>query len=381
MKVTIRDRSVLNSMRPIDVLSYLRAAGWLSQGELGDKGVILTKVHNTHEQELLVPMRRDLADFAIRMAEVLAALENIEVRSQEEILRDIVTTSFDLIRVRSASASAADGSIPIGMGVSLFEQARDMMLSAACSTVSPRAYWARRRPPKAMGFLEGVRLGQTERGSYVLTIQSPVPPAFKDDLFEDTPFERQVSETLVHSLFSVKDAARQSLMSQDFAPFRLAVDRGVSANLCDALVSLASATPETGIEVSVTYSPNRPPTQGESHIVTTFSQDLIPVIEEASRVFKQTEPEEEFSLFGFVEHLDRAQGMPDGRIAIRGLVDEQYRRVIVDLPNAWYQQALQAHGDNVPVFCERDLVKERRSYELRNPRNFTTLGFNETDTA
>jgi hypothetical protein len=363
-------------MRPIDVMSYLRAAGWLTQSELGDKGVIVTKGEGLGEQELLVPMRRDLADFAIRMAEVLAGLERVESRSQEEILRDILTTSFDLIRVRSASTSAADGSIPIGTGVSLFEQARDMMLAAACSTVSPKAYWARRRPPKATGYLEGVRLGQTERGSYVLTIQSPVPPAFKNALFEDVdvPFERQVSETLVHSLVSVKDAARQFLISREFEPFRRAVDSGVSANLCDALVALASAAPETGIEISVTYSPNRPPAQGGSHVVTAFSPDLIPVIEEASRVFKQTEPAEEFSLIGFVERLDRAQGTPDGRIAIRGLVDEQPRRVIVDLPNVWYQQALQAHGENRPVFCVGELVKERRSYELINPRNFTMLG-------
>jgi len=373
MKVTIRDRSVLNSMRPIDVMSYLRTAGWSTQTEIGDKGVIVTKTHGAEEQELVVPMRRDLADFAIRMAEVLAVLENVELRSQEEILRDIITTSFDLIRVRSASASAADGSVPIGIGVSLFEQARDMVMAAACSTVAPKAYWARRRPAKATAYLEGVRLGQTERGSYVLTIQSPVPPLFKNDSFEDTPFERQVSETLMQSLASVKEAARDALMTQDFEPFRRAINYGVSANLCDALVSLARATPENVLEISLTYSPNRPQPHGNSHIITTFSQDLIPMIEEASRVFKSIEPEEEFSLFGFVEHLDRSPGTPEGRIAIRGLVDEQLRRVVVNLPDHWYKQALQAHGENRPVFCIGELVKQSRSYELINPREFHSV--------
>lgn len=380
MRLTIRDRNALNAVRPIDAMTYLRATGWVAQERLGDKGAILMKAGEPSETALTVPLRSDLADFAVRISEMLSTLEGVEKRSQFEILTDITTTSFDLIRVRSTSTLAASGSIPIDLGVSLFEQAREMMLAAACSTVSPKAYWARRRPKQATTYLEGVRLGQTERGSYVLTVQSPIPPAFKGELFGEDPFERQVSRTLIGALNYTKDAAQQALTSEDFEPFRRGIERGVSANLCDALVSLARATPESAVEVSVTLSRNRPTENAQNHFTSTFQQDLIPVIEEASRVFKETEPEEEFMLFGFVERLDRAVGTPIGRIAIRGIVAERPRRIFVDLPEAWYHEAIRAHDENNPIFCVGDLVKEGRTFQLLNPREFMVARGNDQDT-
>jgi hypothetical protein len=380
VRLTIRDRNTLNAVRPIDAMTYLRSAGWVTQERLGDKGVILAKAGEPSESALTVPLRSDLADFAVRISEMLSILERIEGRSEFEILTDINATSFDLIRVRSASALAASGSIPIDLGVSLFEQAREMMLAAACSTVSPKAYWARRRPKQAITYLEGVRLGQTERGSYVLTVQSPIPPAFKGESFGEDPFERQVSQTLIGALSYTKDAAQQALTSEDFEPFRRGIEKGVSANLCDALVNLARATQESALEVSVTLSRNRPNETPHSHFSATFQQDLIPVIEEASRVFKETAPEEEFSLFGFVERLDRAVGTPTGRIAIRQLVAERPRKIVIDLPESWYHEAIRAHDENNPIFCVGELVREGRTFQLLNPREFMVVRGNDQDT-
>ena len=379
MRVTIRDRAALAAIRPINVLAYLRAAGWENQTELGDRAVLMTKANSGGEEEVLVPIRREVADFALRMSEVLVTLERVENRSQEEILSDIVTTSFDLIRVRSTATSAADGSVPIALGVSLFEQARDMVLAAACAAVSPKAYWARRRPPKAVQYLESVRLGQTERGSYVLTVQSPVPPPLRNELSDDVPFERKVSETLVDALAQIKIAAQQSLLTQDFEPFRRAIEQGVSANLCDAIVSLANATSESGLEVSVTYSRTRAPRNGDVHVIATFPPDMIPVIESASRIFKQIDPEEDFSLLGYVERLNRAIGTLSGRVVISSVVDGQPKRITVDLPDRWYEEAILAHKENRAVFCEGELVKEGRSYRLLSPRSFMTLPEIETE--
>jgi hypothetical protein len=97
----------------------------------------------------------------------------VERRSESEILQDLVTTSSDLIRVRAPSREAESGSLPIEEAVAFVERSPDLVLAAACAAITKRAHFASRKPTKAMEYLSRERMGQTERGSDVLTILSP----------------------------------------------------------------------------------------------------------------------------------------------------------------------------------------------------------------
>ena len=110
------------------------------------------------------------------MAELVGILATKENRSQLEVLSDLQTAGSDVIRVRFRHASSNDGSISLDQGEALVENAREMMLAGACAAVQPKPYYLRRRPEEANRFLRGLRMGQTERGSYVLTVYSPVSP-------------------------------------------------------------------------------------------------------------------------------------------------------------------------------------------------------------
>ena len=208
MKTTINDREVLAALRPVDLLAYLRSAGWNRQAEIGERASLWIKnAGNGEGEDVSVPLRRDAADFVLRAAEVLSTLERLEGRAQEDILRDITSTSSDLVRIRALTPESGDGTIPLSVGVDMVEHARELLEAAACATVGPRQFWARRRPPQATDFMSQVRMGQTERGSYVLTILSPVAPALKDDSDAESPFERRVTETLTRALRAVLHAA------------------------------------------------------------------------------------------------------------------------------------------------------------------------------
>ena len=101
MNVTIRDRNVLNSLRPADLLTYLRASGWQRESEIGDKAESWVKsAEGRLEADLLVPLRRQAGDFALRVSELLKTLEDVEGRSQEEIVEDIEAASTDTERWR-----------------------------------------------------------------------------------------------------------------------------------------------------------------------------------------------------------------------------------------------------------------------------------------
>jgi hypothetical protein len=378
MKVTVRDQGILNSLRPVDLIAYLRASGWSREAEIGNKASVWVKPDGPQPQDVLVPLRRDAADFAMRIAEVLAQLELVEQRSQEDIVKDLITASADLVRIRTLSAGSADGTIPLDIGVALVEHAREMVLAAACAAVAPSAYWPRRKPLKAADFIEKVRMGQTERGSYVLTIHSPVPPALRADVPAESPFERQVTEMLSRSLVAARAAAQQAVETGDLQPFRAAIHNGVSANLCDALVGLGRVSPNNGIEVSISWSRSRP-VNGAPRSTSAISSDLIPVIQEASRLFKETEPREDFELFGFVERLDRPVGANTGHVTVNALIDERPRRVLLELGDPEYQLALQGHKESRLIACLGDLKREGRSFQLQSPRQFRLLEMEEAE--
>jgi hypothetical protein len=376
MKALIQDRESLQAIGPLELMSYLRSRGWTKEADVGDKASLWVNTLDTYTAEVAVPLRRDFRDYAIRIAEVLRSLEQVENRSQLEVFRDVQTNSSDLIRLRASTGTVSDGSLPIDDGVQFVSQARDLVLAAACATVMPRPHWPRRRPPQALQYLRAVRLGQTEHGSFVLSILSPVPPSLHSpDATEwnPSPFERKVTETLQDALISARSAALMAAASGNVEPFSEAIDRGVSANLCDALVGLAKVnTDTTAVDIEISWAPTRRSTRTYASI--TFSKDEIPWLEQASLFFKKTAPPEAMEIVGFVGKLEKLAGEPIGTVRVDGITEKGPQKVFIDLGDSDYHVAVHAHDRELPVRCTGELVKDGRSYRLRNPQDFALYG-------
>jgi hypothetical protein len=231
---------------------------------------------------------------------------------------------------------------------------------------------------KATEYLSKVRMGQTERGSYVLTILSPVAPALAPegelplDLEPSEPYERQVTRTLAEGLAAMEHAARDAAASGGLAGFEQAVQSGVSANLCDAVAGLSAVSPGEGLDIRIAWSRTRPMTNTVSSRVFLGS-DSIPLIQEAARLFKDTAPVEDVEVQGFVTRLARGPTETSGEVTLEGLLDGQLRRAIVELGEGIYSLAVQAHEQRQRVACAGDLVKERGGFRLLNPRHFRVL--------
>jgi hypothetical protein len=233
-----------------------------------------------------------------------------------------------------------------------------------------------------MEYLSRVRMGQTERGSYVLTILSPVAPALAPEgelplgLAPPEPYERQVIRTLAEGLAAMEQAARQAASSGGMAAFEHAVGLGVSANLCEAVAGLSAVSPADGLDIRIAWSRTRPAEPSiPSRIV--LGSDSIPLIQEAARLFKDTAPVEDVEIQGFVTRLARGPREPSGDVTLEGLVDGQLRRAVVELGEGIYSQAVQAHEQRQRVACAGDLVKERGGFRLQNPRHFRVLSGEE----
>ena len=200
--------------------------------------------HGESKFEVVMPMRRDLADYDIRVAEIIETISAVENRSQLEIIRDLFRSSSDVVRLRARPGGSSTGMVSIDEGVVLYEQARDLIMAAACSTEQKKAVFPSRKPNKAINYVKETKFGQTEHGSYVLTIVSPVSPTSEvlqspNDLFSDGTFGRRVIITLASAVSKVRAAALSAAVTGKINVFDETVQHGVSANLCDAIVGIS----------------------------------------------------------------------------------------------------------------------------------------------
>jgi hypothetical protein len=269
-----------------------------------------------------------------------------------------------------------DGTLALAEGVGLVQHARDMVLAAACAAVRPKPYFPTRKPAQAMEYLEHVRLGQTERGSYVITLLSRVPPELEPDkdgqqpLDIEEPFSRRATLTLARALAAMQRASQQAATTRKLSAFEEAVPLGVSANLCGAVAGMAGGGADhRGLEVGLSWSRLRP-VEAKEPGRFVLPSDAIVVIAEAGRMFREISPEEDVEILGFVTRLDRDPAQSGGRVTIHALLEEGPRKVNADLAEPEYQVAVKAHGDRRLVRCFGQLAKAGQMLSLRQPHSF-----------
>jgi len=377
MNARITDATALSALRPLEVVSYLRSNGWRkSREKAGNWSTWLRADQEGEEFEITVPLNHQFRDFAARMGDVLNVLEAFEGRSQIQIHQDLLVTGADVVRLRLADAELADASVPLDEGATFIQKAKDMVLAAACAAVNPRMYYPSRKSAQAMDYIRRARLGQTEPGSFIITIISPVPPSLagpSGQIFElEEPYERRVTQMLASSLNTVQQAAEDAAATGNVDSFVRAVPSGVSANLCDALAGMGSST-EGGRALDVQFSWSRSrPLASESLVPSKilFNTDVFPVVRQAAVYLKESSPREEFEIRGSVVKLERPEGADTGKATIHGLIDDHPRKVVVELRDADYHEAVTAHDQARFVRCSGVLVREGRGFRLHEPYDF-----------
>lgn len=361
----------------LDVVAYLRSRGWAQEpGTPSEPLLAWTRELEGEAYELLVPRHKNWRDYDRRIAEVLSILTEAEQRSAEVIARDIASVAIDTIRVRAITDSNS-ASIPLEDGLLLLEGARGSILAAACATIEKRRAYHSRKPVKAVDYLEGIRLGQSEVGSYVMTILSPVPPSLNtrqlsltEDAPDPDPYERQVTRTLGQSLDAMRIAAEASVATGSLDAFESSVSLGVNADLCEAVAKIADAHRVVDVGFEIGYAPSRPVPLSLPRS-THFTADMIRVVAEAGRLLREKTPDEDFELIGSVIKVTRPSDTLSGTAVVLGLVSSgEARKVSVELWGSDWEIAYRALNDRALFFrCVGELHRAGRGFALRNPRS------------
>lgn len=386
VKVRVEDDQALGALRPLDVAAYLRSRGWTEVPSGDDPLVAWEKSVDGDTFEVLVPLQQQWRDYPRRMKSVLDTLSEAEQRSQLAIMRDVAAVSFDVVRLRVADNAILGGTMFFEDAIHVASAGRGMMLSAACAAIQPRRAYHSRKPTLATKYVDGLRMGQTEVGSYVLTILSPVAPALTSRQLslpalptstaesQPEPYERTVTQTLGAALGRLHRAASRSAATGALDAFEEAVPEGVSADLCEAMGLIRECTHVATFEVSIGWAPSRPPTVNVPSRFQ-FATDVLEIVREAGRLLRERTPVEDFELVGSVIDLSRPSEELHGVAIILGNVHGQLRKVSTELWGADWQIAHDAQEKTPRALlrCTGELHRSGNSFSLRHARDVTEV--------
>ena len=373
------DVQTIRALSPAHVGGYLRAHGWVDRGPYGAFGRLFQRQVNDRLLEVVLPTRSSIADFDRRMGELLTDLSDAEDRGPDSVLFDLTLAPFDVIRVRSKDADDY-GSVRFVEGVQLHEEARNALVAAARAATAdvPRKAWKGRRPEAVNEYIDHVRLGQTERSSFSLTILSPYSfdPADQPQggLFSQEAFGRRVARQFAKALSAIEAALAEGVTSP-IPAFEKTVAAGVSADLCQSLAKLADN--DVGAEVSISWSPAKPVSEPVRLALTR--QDAA-VLNEVAREFARQELELGARLEGIITQIREDPKTFDGSATIEALVEGRLRRVhITGFLHNVRELLIDAFRNRKRIEVEGELTVEGYRFRLANPHDLLVRETQETD--
>ncbi|WP_272572446.1 hypothetical protein [Providencia sp. PROV258] len=360
----------------LDFNKYLESKGWYLKSVLNDI-VGIWRSSRYPDSEILQPIDINLMDFSRRAEVLLSVLSETQDKKINEIVDEINEISNDIIRIRVIHNDVDNGTIPFNDGVELFVKAKELLVSAARSVVKvQKGFYGGKSPEIVTNYFDSLKLSQTEIGSYILKVASPIYQQDEDQSDHcDVPFGRIVSSRIIHSVLKLEKAVESFKKTNNHIHFEQVIGDGVGASLCSAIVGLSGQRRNRTVEISIQPSPYASDENLKSRVVTVPAND-IPIIEHARDYYLNNYSAMNYELSGKVTKLDRDRDIdPDnGVITITETISgskSKTRKVEVVLNDKMYDEAIKAHEKSEVMHFIGTLIVSGRKVRLSNIQKVT----------
>lgn len=307
----------------------------------------------------------------------LKDLSDIEQRSIDQIINDILTSYEDKIYIRVQDESVKDGTIPLSDGVLLFENAKNLIHSIALSAKTPKVTYKSNEGGKSVkDFMSNVRLGQTSIGSYIIELSYPVENIQSNqiensELSTSFSFSRGVTHNLLKSVSKLKEAI--SNFDRDPTIFAPLITDGVSYNLCNALSGLSGSLKQRKVEISLKAG-DIIDQNINTNFSVNFSKDEIDIVDIAAKYYREEFTLPNADIIGTIvsnTSVDLEQG---GFILLNTFIQNKNRTIRIDLNAEQYQAAIKAHSEGKKARCVgKELHINKKNGRLQTLTSFSVL--------
>ena len=368
--------SVARIVRVADLRAYLLAKGWTIKPFKRDQVIYFEGPADDDGRPLLllVPVSEHLRDYPLRIEEILNTLSVLEKRPFEEIVRNVVTPTSDIVHFRLESPETRTGTMELCFVERFFSGLKDLLVFAACSQFEPKAFYPRALK-QAVQFADRCRYRPAPAGSFRVDVEAPLtPPANRSQVaLGDFPIERLVLTSMMQGLGELQTAIEAGESSNLLAQ----PPRRINANLCDAILGMKHDTSDVRWEVSVSWSPAWPVEDPSVPAVVRFEDRSFEQIDAISRALRAGNKPRPGLLRGKVVRLsgkDPVYGEA-GPLTVVLAVDSHDAppNVEIVLNPEQYRQAGEAHLHGHRIAVKGVLDRVGRRWHLLDVADFEVL--------
>ncbi|RPK49466.1 hypothetical protein EES37_07465 [Streptomyces sp. ADI91-18] len=379
-------RQALEALSPEMIRRYLTAQGWgLIEEEPRAEvwGLDLPE----GRIEALLPADTRLVDYAQQLQVLFNTLSIVEDREPFVILRSVGLAQTDVHQVRLLPEGAAPGTVWLAEGSRAVNGLRDLFVSAAYRATSwlenqqPRPVEPARKSNLVYDFISRrVLLGLTQPGSYILTAEVPLTSPIPEQLtlgsegrFGGLPLARRVSAAFFEGAASAHAAALYATQnSGDLALFEEETQRGLSANVCEALADLSS-NGKLPFELHALWANDLPVEQPGR--ILSFERETIEYLRSGAEYLRERFGRQGVSIRGFITKLEREPTTAPGTVILLGRPEDELTsramRVYVELGAEDYRRAGEAHLNRQELVLQGDLERTGNRWNLVRVQNLT----------
>lgn len=358
-------------INPLAFSKYLKDTGWNLFPSKKTHIKIFQFEENDAFYQVIIPVEKQLSDYKEAMYKAVTTVAEAENKSVEQVMLYLLNPNTDILKIRLIRNDIEAGSILFDDAIRMYENAKKLLGAATRDILHPRKYHQGRTDDAVSQFLSGCRFGQTEVGSYVVSVVCPFAELDEEEgykqlsIFSDEEqcarsLTRQVTTRVMDNIFQIKEHIDEGNLDGLLSKSSTDI---ISANFYEALTGLNLDTEGANVEFTAEWSPavkNKMDVKSKILLTHDYCQPLLTA---AGRL-----KEKKKTLTKILGRINKLESSPDvtqrknGKISVVYLDEhEKKRSTAVLLDHNDYGRAIEAHEKGLYVEIEGTLTGSKRS--------------------
>ena len=257
-------KELVNKINPFIFNKYLKATGWsVFNTKRADIKILQKKTDKLYQ--ITIPLDTDLADYKESMLYAVQTLAGYEKRALDEMFLYLLNPNSDILKIRIEKDGVEAGSILLDDAIKVYENAKKLLGAAAQDVIKPAQYHQGRMDATVTEFLNRCRFGQTQVGSYIVSVICPMTQTdgkgnfWQIELFDDVSlaadsFTRKVTKKVMTGITTVKT----QIDDDQFSVTPSNENEQISVNFYEALAGMNLDNEGTKVEIASEWAPTFP---------------------------------------------------------------------------------------------------------------------------
>ena len=341
------------SFSAVDLRDYAQSRGWVVVPEALADGLFVLN-NAAYQREQLVFAKDEAApDYERSLQLTTEILGEIERVSPAEIVARLARVGGDNLAFRLWGNGIESAKLPLSFAAEALDGARNLLLSAAHSVLSPQFYHPRLGRREALEFVDAATFSYAVPRSFVFNVSCPLDAVAGSGRWAPElgtgPFARIVTltaKTALEQLVAVIEADDTSILQEAPASVNGPL---VSSNFCAALLEFQDQTLKNALDVDFDWSPELAVEPEISKRATVrLQRGYFGEIEELQRDLRAYERAQKDLFVGRVDRLNGdpgADGRRFGEVTLNLFLAEDDRliKARTSFSADLYAQAIRAH--------------------------------------